>query len=486
MRNVIRVSAPLLAGLALLTTAHRIEATPLVFSGTRAGDALGGAVACSKASVGSHRRSLIAATASGHTSGKGAVMIYDPEAKGGRPRALRLVGALANCSFGSSLSFISDVNGDGVDDLVVSGRCVSEAKQDSLFIFRSARKGSSIGFSLCGSKREEGISKVVRHRDGFLVRRMDGDAGGLYGAFMTSSRACSLARASITPTGGVEEARGGVCGAGAGVSCANSGGCQAHRAGRLDALEVRGVPSWNDGAGRVEVRTRSSQTSPVPSSVTKSQLATAFSVSVVDDVAVEGPSSVEVNAGDSTPSQATRAVTPGEVDPATPNVPSVPGNADQPANGLTISPGSAGLPAPEVMLSGQNMASVILPDVSVRLTDAQRDRAMRLLMNRGVSKQKAEKALNNPKNIITTYIVTLVAESASVAARAVVLKARMVDSRGASSIRKLRSRRSRVSAGRLNPGTTYSVSYRVEISLKKPRVVLGVTKPSEATRFRAQ
>ncbi len=137
MRNIDGLSVALLCLLAPLAAPRKAAANPLVYSGTRTGDALGGAVACSKASVGSYRRSLIAGTASGYASGRGRVMIYDPEARGGKSRALRLVGALASCALGSSVSFISDMNGDGADDLVVTGSCNPDTKQDTSVRFTS-------------------------------------------------------------------------------------------------------------------------------------------------------------------------------------------------------------------------------------------------------------------------------------------------------------------------------------------------------------
>ncbi len=563
MRHIGRLPLALLAGLVSVATAHKAAATPLVFNGTRAGDALGGAVACSKASIGSHRRSLIAATASGHASARGAVMIYDPEAKGGRPRELRLVGASASCKFGSSVSFISDVNGDGIDELVASGSCAAGAKERALFIFRSVRKGSVIGFALCGSKTEDrGISGIARHRDGFLLRDIDNAGRGLYGVFMTSSNQCSVTRAKVTPRGVLEEAQDGSCASDAVGPCVASRGCQAHIGGRLRGLEVRGIPGFQDRRGRIEVVTRASRGAAASLRVTSSQIDSyptdiiwpeptvygspvSLAPSVVATPNESGPlapgtviilegletstPSVEATPmdtnpmdtnqpwptavgtpGDSIPSEESSPsgaeqsdssivatptsdvpwtpsadLTPGGADHAAPRVVIVPANTDSAINGIAIAPGSAGLPAPEVSFSSQNTANVILPEVSVRLTEAQRERALRLLLNRGSSKQKAEKALETRGNLITTYIVTLVAESDVVAARAVMLKARIVNARGTRRIRKLRSRRSRVSVGRLTPGATYSVSYRVEISLKKPRTVLGVTKPSEAARFRA-
>lgn len=484
MRNIDRLSVALLCLLALLAAPRKSVATPLVFSGMRTGEALGGAVACSKASVGSHRRSLIAATASGYASGRGRVMIYDPEARGGKPRALRLVGALASCALGSSVSFISDMNGDGVDDLVVTGSCTPDTGQDSLFIFRSVRKGSVIGFALCGSKREEAVAKVARHRDGFLVDHIGDDARDLYGVFMTSSKTCSVTRAKVTPAGGSEEARGAACVTDVGTSCANSAGCQAHIGGRLSPLEVKGLPSWNADSGRVEIRARSAQTTAASPNTATRQIASRSSETGVYSAAMLEALDVGTNSENTTAPPPTVGGDTGEVDAVNPAVTSSPGNVDQSTDGITIAPGSAGLPAPQVILSAQNTASVILPAVSVRLTDAQRERAMRLLLNRGASKQRAEKALNNPRNFIATYIVTIVSENTTVSAQAVELKAQMVHSRGATTIRKIRSRRNRVTAGRLALGATHSVSYRVEISLKKPRAVIGVTKPSEVTRVR--
>ena len=149
-----------------------------------------------------------------------------------------------------------------------------------------------------------------------------------------------------------------------------------------------------------------------------------------------------------------------------------------------VAPGSEGLPAPDVDQSKGPNAFVVLPRVSVSLSASQRTRAVKFLMNRGASKQKAEAAVQNPKNFVTTYIVTVVTESVGGAAAGVAVKSYAISARGASKVRKYRTRRDRVSIGRLTPGSTVSVSYRVEISLKKPRAVLGLTKPSETKRVR--
>ena len=558
MRQIKRFSTILLQTFfASLATGYNASATPLVFNGTRAGEALGSAVACSKASIGSHRRSLIAASASGYASGRGTVVIYDPEAKGGRPRKLRLVAKSARCNFGSSVSFIADINGDGIDDLVASGSCEAGSKQESLFIFKSVRKGAVIGFTACGSNTEErGIAGISRHRDGFLLQYADNTERGLYGVFMTSSNQCSVTRAKVTPRGVSEKARDGSCGSDVAGPCVASHGCQAHIGGRLHALEVRGIPGFQDRKGRIEAWTRGSRATPATLRATSNEIDSYQTDIVSAEPTVYGgpvplmltsvvtpnetgplaPGTIvnlgsndmttlsieatthDINqllptvvstSGDSLPSEGTNPsepeqpvssivatpasdvpwtptadITPGSVDQVAPGVVIAPGNTDSSSGSIAIAPGSAGLPAPEVSLLNQNMANVILPKVSVRLTEAQRDRALRLLLNRGSSKQKAEKALENPKNFITTYIVTIVAEGAVVAAQAVMLKARMVNSRGSARIRKVRTRRNRVTIARLTSGTTYSVSYRVEISLKKPRTVLGVTESSKASRVR--
>jgi hypothetical protein len=455
------LSAILATSLMSIASVRMTSAAPLVFTGNRSGDALGGAVACSRASVGSHRRSLIAATAPGHSSGRGAVIIYDPEAKQGGARKLKMGPSHAGCKFGSSVSFVSDANGDGVDELIASASCSEDNGQESFLIFQSVRKGAKIGFTLCGTKvGEKGIARIARHRDGFLVTRVGNDASSLHGIFMRSSKECSVATATDTSRVASDANQVGGCAVGSSGACVVSRGCQAHIDGRLRAFEVRGMPHWKNGVGLIEARTRSS-------------LAMAAYSTVSDSDQISMPAETE-------PATPTIVDTP----ESPPSVVNVPGSVIPLAQGVVVAPGSARLPAPEVFFSNPNMANVILPEVSVRLTEAQRDRALRLLLNRGSSKQKAEKALENPKNFITTYIVTIVAEGRAAAAQAVVLKARMAYARGATQMRKLRTRRSRVSVGRLTPGTTYSVSYRVEISLKKPRTVLGVTKSSQASRVR--
>ena len=465
-----------------IATARMTSAEPLVFTGNRIGDSLGGAVACSRASVGSHRRSLIVATAPGYGSGRGAVMMYDPEARDGKARKLKMGAPYAGCKFGSSVSFVSDVNGDGVDELVVSASCSKNNRQERFLIFQSVRKGARIGFTLCGTKVEEGgVSRIARHRDGFLVTHVGGDVSSLHGIFMSSSKECSVATATVVSREADGAGHDGVCTLDPSGACVISRGCQAHVGGRLRSLEVRGIPYWKDGTGRVEARTRgalalaaysttSDQIGPNPIDTISPELPpNSGSIPLIPIVTsapdgqgpltpgsvlwpesdIPSPPSPAVTPGSGDEPAPGAVITPADGDPPTPTIVIAPESASSVVNssgsvelsgqGVAVAPGSAGLPAPEVLFSNQNMANVILPEVSVRLTEAQRDRALRLLLNRGSSKQKAEKALENPKNFITTYIVTIVAESGAVAARAVMLKARMVNARGATQIRKLRT-----------------------------------------------
>jgi hypothetical protein len=51
-------------------------------------------------------------------------------------------------------------------------------------------------------------------------------------------------------------------------------------------------------------------------------------------------------------------------------------------------------------------------------------------------------------------------------------------------IRKLRARKNAVAITRIQTGASYRVYYEAEIALKKPRMVVGKTKPSGSTVFR--
>lgn len=135
--------------------------------------------------------------------------------------------------------------------------------------------------------------------------------------------------------------------------------------------------------------------------------------------------------------------------------------------GLPVSPGTGNLPAPSVTTSGKS-ATITAPSVTPTLTASQRKKALALLMKRGLSKKKANAALNN---LTVTYVFTVKASSATSSEA----------SAQASSITR-RSKRNNITLNNLAPGAK-AATYRIEISTRKPPVVLGQTKNSSATRF---
>lgn len=443
------------------------SASPLGFVGLNKGDRLGSRVSCSEASTGSDRRSMIAAIAQGSSSTRSSLVIYDPETPHAKPQTFRVGARGGACRVGSALSFVPDFNGDGIDDLVLGAVCESDGIERRILVLRSIRKGPSIRYSLCGSSlHEAGIMGIDRRATtttikGFAAYHATTSGGTRYQVSMVSSRECSIAGTEGLSPQEVAAAR-------AGARSSRSR-CQAHVKGRLRSMEVRGSPNANDGSGAVEVRYKTLQfaeaavDSQTPSLVTEE----------ASGGAAEDPSGGADNGLGRNPGS------------------SQGGNSDAGSGGKVgqqstydIAPGSVGLPAPEVDQSRGPNAYVVLPRVSVSLSESQKTRAVKLLMNRGSSKQRAELAVANPRNFVTTYVVTVLTERAGVAAAAMTLKSSAISSRAASKMRKYRTRRDRVSIGRLNSGSTVSISFRVEISLKKPRAVLGLTKPSETKRVR--
>jgi hypothetical protein len=132
-----------------------------------------------------------------------------------------------------------------------------------------------------------------------------------------------------------------------------------------------------------------------------------------------------------------------------------------------VFPGYDDLPEPKVETVSNSKVEISLPPVSGALEDRSYSKAFKKLLKSGFSKTQATKAL---ANLFVEYIVTI--ESTS--QEATVLRKKSF----------IRSRKNRLSA-RLLPSTSYSISYVVELSVRKPkRVVIGATKQSAPTRFR--
>jgi hypothetical protein len=184
--------------------------------------------------------------------------------------------------------------------------------------------------------------------------------------------------------------------------------------------------------------------------------------------------------------------------PATTVTPSVTGDATPGGSGgvitdatptpIVVFPGAQGLPTPEVSQAGDTLI-VRLPPVTPELPASVQKRALRSVMkrNRKLSRKQAQELLADPNNLAVTYIVYIskveearlsrfsLIESAHAAPKTRNLRER---------IRKLRARKNAVAITRIQPGASYRVYYEAEIALKKPRMVVGKTKPSGSTVFR--
>lgn len=138
------------------------------------------------------------------------------------------------------------------------------------------------------------------------------------------------------------------------------------------------------------------------------------------------------------------------------------------ATPIPVGSGTGGLPAPTVESVGTKSAVIVLPTVRVGSSFASF-----LSKKLKVSRKEAERMASGAA---LTYEVivspTVRASAAEVSAMATTGK-----------LQKVRTRKQRVTVSRLAPGTTYRVSYRVEISIKKPKKTF-FTKQSSSTTLR--
>ena len=147
---------------------------------------------------------------------------------------------------------------------------------------------------------------------------------------------------------------------------------------------------------------------------------------------------------------------------------------------IEIFPGFTDLPEPKISTPSRGNVVATLPIVTPTLVGRAYSKALSQLLKAGLSKAQATKAL---KKITATYIITF-QPIQQMSALPRTKKSFAATGKAPTKIR-LRSRKNRISA-RLSPSTSYSVSYRVEFSITKPkRVTLGSTKESAPTRFRA-
>jgi hypothetical protein len=152
---------------------------------------------------------------------------------------------------------------------------------------------------------------------------------------------------------------------------------------------------------------------------------------------------------------------------------------------VVVAPDFVGLPAPEVVTKTRS-TEVRMPAVTAGINGIALSKATDSLRKRlKISRARARKLISNPRNLIVTYVVEY--SEVSSARMFSLIESAHADAGGGGGSKKqqIRSRRNSVSLRNLRPGVMYSVWYSVEISLAKPRVVLGRTKSSPSVKFRA-
>jgi hypothetical protein len=136
------------------------------------------------------------------------------------------------------------------------------------------------------------------------------------------------------------------------------------------------------------------------------------------------------------------------------------------------------------------VVEVRLPEVTPQLSPQDKKKAVRSLLkrNKRISRRKAEALLENPDNLIVTYIVQYsVLEEVRVSRFSLIESAHAAPkiSNKKEKVNKLRTRNRTVALGRIHRGGAYRISYQVEIILKKPRVLIGTTRLSIPTVFKS-
>ena len=138
---------------------------------------------------------------------------------------------------------------------------------------------------------------------------------------------------------------------------------------------------------------------------------------------------------------------------------------------VTIFPGSGNLPAPTVTVANRS-ATISASMVTVQLPTRARNAAIKKLMESGISRLQAIRALSK---LQVTYVfsVTQGGRTTGVGSSDVEIQRASITHR---------SRSNQITLNKL-PAGVKSVSYRVEIATRKPPLVLGSTKPSAKTGF---
>lgn len=327
-----------------------------------------------------------------------------------------------------------------------------------------------------------------------------------------------------------------------GSAVVGGGECQTEHGGVIRHLLVVGAPGWSDGQGRVDLYLEGSEGATpvecqaaliegaVPTATpgvgdvasvqptTEPDIAPAVPIVIVspagspdysatglpsDPVAIApSVSPTETSPVEITPSQSptatptSRQTVTGDTSDEPPlrysptptgvKTPDVGGTSEHIQGGAPIQvfPGASGLPTPEVEQRADQVV-VKMPVVQPVLSAASKKRAVTTLVKkRRVSKRLAHTMVADPANLAVTYIVSYVQVPSQ--ARFTFIQSAHADDgqkKRSTKIRRIRSRSNQITLARLQPGATYRVSYQIEISLKKQRLVLGVTEASAPSTF---
>lgn|GEM_PF-3932770 len=334
--------------------------------------------------------------------------------------------------FGEVIKFIEDINSDGLQDLVIAGPGDSNTSVGAVLAFLSQRSLSTVQYGLCGL--------------------ISGPVG--FGQRLSSANSQSA------------------------INSANI------LIGSSDSSDLLSFLLVADNNGRCDFI--------APVSALVEVTVSPSTTPTIAPTATIAPTVVPEDTPSMTPAPIPTAMP--SPDNSGPGL--VPADSSTPSKGDTsgskieeipvmVAPDSAGLPAPEVLTKTRS-TEVRMPAVTPTLSGAALSKATDSLSKRlKISRARARKLISNPRNLIVTYVVEY--SEVSSARMFSLIESAHADAGGGRTSKKqqIRSRRNSVSLRNLRPGVMYNVWYRVEISLAKPKVSLGVTKPSPAVRFRA-
>ncbi|MFN4895307.1 MAG: integrin alpha [Pseudomonadota bacterium] len=425
-----------------------------------------------------HSLAVLAIGAAGAQGGVGRVYIYQSSTY---LQTLEPESDLPVARFGSAMGWIDDINGDLVDDLIVGAPGSAGRIDGGVYAFTSRLSDGRLKYSLCGALQGpsglgermkalrrgavEGSANLIvadplsGRIDGFILST---DDQGLctfsaLGEFIIPSTEGDVSplfiEADVQQSEGLVVAGGGDCGVS--LSSEYQGGAG------FVGLSDRGTDQDRFVIGLGTPQMGWLQLTPPPL-LTPTPTAPPTITHDPNNGGGKDPTNPGGDSIDPTPT-----VAPPFPDP------------------LAVAPDSIGLPAPVIISKGKQI-EVRLPNVTPQFSAAQRAAlARRLQTKHKISRKKALELISNPDNINLTYIVRY-AEVAAATRFAFIQSAYAQDEGGAASkARQIRSRRNSVTIRNLSPGLTYRISYRVEISLKQPRVILGTTQRSASVTFRA-